>query len=355
MGPQHPSTHGVLRLILTLEGETVLDLKPDIGYLHRGVEKLCEHEDYVQIEPLTDRLDYVAAMSENLMYVGAVEKLMGLEVPERAQVIRVILAELQRIASHLVWLGTHGLDIGAMTIFFWCFREREMILDLFESFCGARLTYNSLRIGGLLEDLPVGWTRKCKQFLDIYPSRQDEYETLLSTNRIWLKRTKGVGVISAADAVDLGLTGASLRGSGVDFDVRKAHPYTGYEKYDFLVPLGKAGDTYDRYLIRLEEMRQAVKIALQALEGLPEGPIRCKVPKKIRPPKGEVFHMVEGPRGVQGIYLVSDGTDHPHRCHFRSPSFINLQALKKMCVGGMVADVVAVIGTLDIVLGDCDR
>ena len=355
MGPQHPSTHGVLRLVLSLDGETVVGMEPDIGYLHRGVEKLAEYEDYVQVEVLTDRLDYVAAMSENLGYVGAVEQLMGVEVPPRAQAIRVILVELQRIASHLVWLGTHGLDIGAMTVFFWCFREREIILDLFEGFCGARLTYNSMRIGGLQEDLPPGWVRRCRQFLKIYPSRQDEYETLLSKNRIWLKRTKDVGVISAADAVDLGLTGPALRGSGVDLDLRKKMPYSGYENYDFDVPLGKNCDTYDRYLIRLEEMRQSVRIVGQALDGLPEGPVRAKVPKKIRPPRGEVFHMVEGPRGIQGFYLVSDGTDRPYRCHFRAPSFVNLQALKKMCMGGLVADVVAVIGSLDIVLGDCDR
>ena len=355
MGPQHPSTHGVLRLILSLDGETVVDLQPDIGYLHRGVEKLAEHEDYIQIQPLTDRLDYVAAMSENLGYVGAVELLMNIEVPPRAQAIRVILSELQRIASHLLWLGTHGLDIGAMTIFFWCFREREIILDLFEAFCGARLTYNSLRIGGLLEDLPPGWEKRCSHFLDIYPSRQDEYEGLLSHNRIWLKRTRGVGEISAADAIDLGVTGPVLRGSGVGFDLRKARPYSGYENYEFEVPVGQNCDTYDRYLVRLEEMRQSVRIVRQALDGLPEGPIRAKVPKKIRPPKGEVFHMVEGPRGIQGFYLVSDGTDRPYRCHFRAPSFVGLQALRKMCLGGLVADVVAVIGTLDIVLGDCDR
>ena len=355
MGPQHPSTHGVLRLVLALDGETVVDLRPDIGYLHRGVEKLAEHEDYVQIEPLTDRLDYVAAMSENLGYIGAVETLMAIEPPPRAQAIRVALVELQRIASHLLWLGTHGLDIGAMTVFFWCFREREMILDLFEGFCGARLTYNALRIGGLLQDLPPGWTRKCRQFLEIYPSRQDQYEELLSANRIWVKRTKGVGVISAADAVDLGLTGPALRGSGVSLDLRKARPYSGYEKYDFQVPVGQAGDTYDRYLIRLREMRESVRLVGQVLDGLPEGEVRAKVPKKFRPPKGEVFHMVEGPRGIQGFYLVSDGSERPYRCHFRAPSFVNLQALKKMCVGGLVADVVAVIGTLDIVLGDCDR
>jgi len=355
MGPQHPATHGVLRLVLSLDGERVVDLKPDIGYLHRGVEKLAEHEDYVQIEPLTDRLDYVAAMSENLGYVGAVEKLMGIEVPPRAQAVRVALAELQRVASHLVWLGTHGLDIGAMTIFFWCFREREQILDLFEGFCGARLTYNSLRIGGLQQDLPPGWVRKCRKFLEIYPARQDQYEELLSSNRIWIKRTKGVGVLSAAEAIDLGLTGPALRGSGVSFDLRKATPYTGYEKYAFEVPVGQAGDTYDRYLIRLEEMRQSISIVRQVLDSLPEGEVRGKVPKKIKPPKGEVFHMVEGPRGIQGFYLVSDGSERPYRCHFRAPSFVNLQALKKMCVGGMVADVVAIIGTLDIVLGDCDR
>jgi NADH-quinone oxidoreductase subunit D len=355
MGPQHPATHGVLRLVLSLDGERVVDLKPDIGYLHRGVEKLAEHEDYVQIEPLTDRLDYVAAMSENLGYVGAVEKLMGVEVPPRAQAIRVALAELQRIASHLVWLGTHGLDIGAMTIFFWCFREREQILDLFEGFCGARLTYNSLRIGGLQQDLPPGWVRKCRKFLEIYPARQDQYEALLSSNRIWIQRTKGVGVISAAEAIDLGLTGPALRGSGVSFDLRKAAPYSGYERYSFEVPVGRAGDTYDRYLIRLAEMRQSISIVRQVLDSLPEGEVRGKVPKKIKPPKGEVFHMVEGPRGIQGFYLVSDGSERPYRCHFRAPSFVNLQALKKMCLGGMVADVVAIIGTLDIVLGDCDR
>ena len=355
MGPQHPATHGVLRLVLSLDGERVVDLRPDIGYLHRGVEKLAEHEDYVQIEPLTDRLDYVAAMSENLGYVGAVEKLMGVEVPPRAQAIRVALAELQRVASHLVWLGTHGLDIGAMTIFFWCFREREQILDLFEGFCGARLTYNSMRIGGLQQDLPPGWVKKCRKFLEIYPARQDQYEELLSSNRIWIQRTKGVGVLSAAEAIDLGLTGPALRGSGVSFDLRKAAPYSGYERYTFEVPVGRAGDTYDRYLIRLVEMRQSISIVRQVLDSLPEGEVRGKVPKKIKPPKGEVFHMVEGPRGIQGFYLVSDGSERPYRCHFRAPSFVNLQALKKMCLGGMMADVVAIIGTLDIVLGDCDR
>jgi len=355
MGPQHPATHGVLRLVLSLDGERVVDLKPDIGYLHRGVEKLAEHEDYVQIEPLTDRLDYVAAMSENLGYVGAVEKLMGIEVPPRAQAVRVVLAELQRVASHLVWLGTHGLDIGAMTIFFWCFREREQILDLFEGFCGARLTYNSLRIGGLQQDLPPGWVKRCRKFLALYPARQDQYEELLSSNRIWIQRTKGVGVLSAAEAIDLGLTGPALRGSGVPFDLRKATPYTGYEKYAFEVPVGKAGDTYDRYLVRLAELRQSISLVRQALDAMPEGEVRGKVPKKIKPPKGEVFHMVEGPRGIQGFYLVSDGSERPYRCHFRAPSFVNLQALKRMCVGGMVADVVAIIGTLDIVLGDCDR
>jgi len=355
MGPQHPATHGVLRLVLSLDGETVVDVKPDIGYLHRGVEKLAEHEDYIQIEPLTDRLDYVAAISENLGYIGAVEQLLGLEVPPRAQTIRVVLTELQRIASHLVWLGTHGLDLGAMTVFFWCFRERETILDLFEAFCGARLTYNSMRIGGLLQDLPPGWVKKCRSFLAEYPAMQDEYETLLSTNRIWLKRTKGIGVISGEDAIALGLTGPSLRASGVNFDLRKAKPYSGYENYDFEVPVTHTGDTYDRYLVRLEEMRQSVRICQQGLDALPEGPVRCKAPKKVRPKKGEVFHMVEGPRGIQGFYLVSDGSDRPYRCHFRAPTFVNLQALRPMCVGGLVADVVAVIGTLDIVLGDCDR
>jgi len=355
MGPQHPSTHGVLRLVLTLDGEEIHDIRPVIGYLHRGVEKLCEHRTFPMIEPLTDRLDYVAAISENLGYCGAVERLLGVEVPPRARYIRVILAELQRIASHLLWLGTHALDLGAMTVFFYTFREREMILDLFEAFCGARLTYNSMRIGGLYEDVPRGWTDRVRHFLKIFPSRQKEYEDLLTVNRIFLGRTVGVGVLSAADAVALGVSGPPLRASGVDYDVRRAQPYCSYDQFAFDVPLGRNGDTYDRYVVRMEEMRQSCRIVQQALDRLPEGEVRAKVAKYIKPPAGEVYHVVESPRGVQGFHIVATGGEMPYRMRFRSPSFVNLQALPVMCRKGLIADVVAVIGSIDIVLGDCDR
>ncbi|HEV8701414.1 MAG TPA: NADH-quinone oxidoreductase subunit D [Candidatus Polarisedimenticolia bacterium] len=355
MGPQHPSTHGVLRLKLTLDGEEVADMRPVIGYLHRGVEKLCEHRTYPMIEPLTDRLDYVAAISENLGYCGAVEKLMGLTVPPRAQYIRVILAELQRIASHLLWLGTHALDLGAMTVFFYTFREREMILDLFEAFCGARLTYNSMRIGGLYEDLPAGWTGRVRQFIDIFPSREKEYEDLLTVNRIWLGRTRGVGILKPEDAVALGASGPTLRGSGVDYDVRRAQPYSSYDQFEFDVPVGRNGDTYDRYIVRMEEMRQSCRIIRQALDKLPEGEVRAKVPKYIKPPTGEVYHVVESPRGEQGFYIVHKSGEMPYRMRFRAPSFVNLQALPLMCKGLLIADIVAVIGSIDIVLGDVDR
>jgi NADH-quinone oxidoreductase subunit D len=355
MGPQHPSTHGVLRLMLTLDGEVIDEVRPVIGYLHRGVEKLSEHRTFPMIEPLTDRLDYVAAISENLGYCGAVERLLGVQVPPRAQHIRVILAELQRIASHLLWLGTHALDLGAMTVFFYTFRERELILDLFEEFCGARLTYNSMRIGGLLEDVPRGWTDRVRHFLKIFPARQREYEQLLTVNRIWLGRTKGVGVLSPEDAVALGVSGPTLRGSGVDYDVRKAQPYSSYDRFEFDVPLGRHGDTYDRYVVRMEEMRQSCRIIGQALDRLPEGEVRAKVPKYIKPAAGEVYHVVESPRGEQGFYIVTTGGEMPYRMRFRSPSFVNLQALPTMCRGQLIADVVAVIGSIDIVLGDVDR
>ena len=301
MGPQHPSTHGVLRLVLGLDGEVITDVRPVIGYLHRGVEKLSEHRTFPMIEPLTDRLDYVAAISENLGYCGAVEKLLGVQVPPRAQYVRVILADLQRIASHLLWLGTHALDLGAMTVFFYTFREREMILDLFEAFCGARLTYNSMRIGGLNEDLPRGWTDRVRHFIDIFPEREKEYEALLTVNRIFMGRTKGVGVLPPDEAVSLGASGPMLRASGVDYDVRKAQPYSSYDQFEFDVPLGKNGDTYDRYLVRMEEMRQCCRIIRQALDRLPEGEIKAKVPKYIKPAAGEVYHVVESPRGEQGF------------------------------------------------------
>src|SRR5262245_16162657 len=355
IGPQHPSTHGVLRLVLQLDGEEIREMRPAIGYLHRGVEKLAEHRTFPMIEPLTDRLGSVAAIFENLGYSGALQGLMGVEAPPRARYIRVVLAELQRIASHLLWLGTHALDLGAMTVFFYTFREREIILDLFESFCGARLTYNSMRIGGLLEDVPRGWFERVRHFLKIFPSRMKEYEDLLTVNRIFVGRTKGVGVLSAADAIAWGVSGPPLRASGVDYDVRKALPYSSYSDFEFDVPLGANGDTYDRYLVRLEEMRQSCGIIRQALDRMPEGEVRAKVPKYIKPPAGEVYHVVESPRGEQGFYIVSTGGEMPYRMRFRSPSFVNLQALPAMCKGGLIADVVAIIGSIDIVLGDVDR
>ena len=355
MGPQHPSTHGVLRVVLKLDGEKIVDLDCDIGYLHRGVEKVSENRAYFQAAPYMDRLDYIAAVSNNLAYVEAVEKLAGVAVPERAQYIRVILTELTRIASHLLWLATHALDIGAMTVFLYCFREREYILDIYEMVTGARLTTNAFRIGGLAAEVPEEFTKKVKEFCDLLPARIDEYTGLLSANRMWLQRTKGIGVISAADAVDIGLSGPSLRGSGVKWDLRKAKPYECYERFEFDVPTGAAGDTYDRYLVRLEEMRQARRIVLQALEGLPAGEIRSKVSRNLQPPKGEVYHSIEAPKGELGFYIVSDGTANPYRVRIKGPSFFNLQALRKLCVGHYVADVVAIIGTLDIVLGEIDR
>jgi NADH-quinone oxidoreductase subunit D len=355
MGPQHPSTHGVLRVILKLDGETVTDLDCDIGYLHRGVEKIAEHDTYAMITPYWDRLDYVAAVSNDLLYVEAVEKLLQVEVPRRAQYLRVILTELQRVASHLLWLGTHAMDIGAVTVLLYCFREREEILKIFEDFVGARLTAHAFRIGGLWWDAYPEFERRVRDFLKILPARIEEYETLLNANRIWLQRTVGIGIISAEDAMDLSLTGPCLRGSGVKYDVRKATPYAAYRDFDFEIPIGENGDTYDRYLVRLEEMKQSALIVGQALDGLPEGAVMAKVPKVIRPPAGDVYHTIEAPKGELGVYLVSDGTGKPYRMRVRPASFINLQSLKTMAVGHLVADVVAIIGTLDIVLGEVDR
>lgn len=355
MGPQHPATHGVLRLILKVDGEKILEVKPEIGYLHRGTEKLFENQPYPANIPHTDRMDYVAAATNNQAYVGAVEKLMGIEVPERAQYIRVILAEFQRIASHLVWLGTHALDIGALTPFFYNFREREIILDLFEEYCGARLTLNSMRIGGLPFDLPEGWVERALEFVEIFPGKIVDYENLLTENRIWKKRTVDVGVISPEEAIDWGLTGPPLRGSGVEWDVRRALPYAIYEKLDFLIPTGTNGDTYDRYLVRMEEMRQSNRILKQCLTNLPEGPIRAKGTKIIKPKPAEVYFSVEAPKGELGFYIVSDGSDTPYRVKVRPPCFINLQTIDALCKGHLIADVIAVIGTLDIVLGEIDR
>ena len=356
MGPQHPSTHGVLRVVLRLDGERVVDLDVMIGYLHRGVEKLCENRDWQQIVLLTDRMDYVAAATNNLGYCETVEKLMSLEVPRRAKYIRTILAELQRLASHLVWLGSHAMDIGAITVFLFCLRERELVLDLFEEYCGARLTYNCMRIGGLPQDLPPGWDKKVRALCDVVDEKVPEYETLLTQNRIWLERTRDIGVISAADAIAIGLSGPSLRGSGVRRDLRKDEPYAAYDEIAFDIPLGSRGDTYDRYLVRLEEFRQATTIIRQALDGLPEGPVIGKVPRLIKPPAGETYHAIESPKGEIGFFIASDGKSlSPYRFRVRPPSFCNLQALRQLCIGHMVADVVALIGTIDIVLGEVDR
>ena len=356
MGPQHPSTHGVLRVVLRLDGERVIDADVVIGYLHRGVEKLCENRDWAQIVLITDRMDYVAAATNNLGYCETVEKLMGLEVPRRARYIRTVLSELQRLASHLVWLGTHAMDIGAVTVFLYCLRERELILDLFEEYCGARLTYNCMRVGGLPQDLPPGFDKKTRAICDLVDEKVLEYETLLTQNRIWLERTREVGVISGPEATAIGLSGPSLRASGVFRDVRKDEPYAAYDEFEFDIPLGSRGDTYDRYLVRLEEFRQSTRIIRQALDGLPEGPILGKVPRVLKPPAGETYHAIESPKGELGYFIASDGKAlSPYRFRVRPPSFCNLQALPRLCRGHLVADVVALIGTIDIVLGEVDR
>jgi NADH-quinone oxidoreductase subunit D len=326
-----------------------------IGYLHRGVEKIAENRTYAQFAPYTDRMDYVAAVTNGMGYVETVEKLMGVEIPPRAQYTRMILAELQRLASHLVWLGTHALDIGAMTPVFYTFREREEILKIFEKYCGARLTTHAFRIGGLQYDLYDGFEQDCLKFCDYFPPKIDEYEQLLTKNRIWINRTRGVGVLSAEDAVAYGVTGPVLRGSGVKWDIRKVQPYEAYDKVEFEVPTGTHGDTYDRYIVRIQEMRQSVRIVRQCVERLAPGPIFGKVGKVIKPPVGEVYHSIEGPKGELGYFVVSDGTTNPYRVRVRPPLFANLQALDIMIRGHLVADVVAVIGTLDIVLGEVDR
>ena len=380
MGPQHPSTHGVLRLVLELDGEVVVKVTPHIGYLHRGIEKLSEHRTYHQILPLTDRLDYLAPMSNNLGYILAVEKLMDVEVPERAETIRIIMAELTRLESHLVWIACHALDIGAMTVFIYAFRERETVMEIYELISGARMTSNFFRVGGLSQDVPDEFVKKVSDFIDVMPGYLDQYEGLLTTNPIWLKRTVGNGVISAEDAIDIGLTGPALRGSGVDWDLRRDNPYSGYDKYQFKVPKGENCDTFDRYKVRLIEMREACKIVRQGLDRLKPGPVLADSPQVCYPPKenvynsieglihhfkiasegfyapeGEVYQGVEAPKGELGFYIVSDGGNKPERLRIRPPSFVNLQAIEQMSVGYMIADLVAVIGTLDIVLGEIDR
>ncbi len=355
LGPQHPATHGVLRVKLKLDGERVLGSECIIGYLHRGIEKIAENRNYVQFAPYVDRMDYVAAVTNGMGYVEAVEKLLGAEVPPRAQYTRTILAELQRIASHLLWLGTHALDLGAMTPVFYTFREREEVLRIFEKYCGARLTTHAFRIGGLQYDLYDEFEKDAVKFCDYFIPKVDEYEELLTTNRIWVNRTKGVGLLTAEDAIAIGATGPLLRGSGVKWDVRKAQPYEAYDKVEFEVPVGVHGDTYDRYLVRIQEMRQSVRIIRQCVERLAPGPILGKVGKVIKPAPGEVYHSIEGPKGELGYFVVSDGTTTPYRVRVRPPSFVNLQAFDKMVRGHLVADVVAIIGTIDIVLGEVDR
>lgn len=381
MGPHHPSTHGVLRLILELDGETVVKATPDLGYLHTGIEKTAESLNYTGAISLFDRVDYLAPLSNNLGFVLAVEKLLGIEnIPLRAQYLRVLLVELQRIASHLVWLGTQAIDIGAVSVFLYCFREREQILDIFELFSGARMMTSYIRVGGLAKDIPEGFEKKVRDFIRTFPHRIDEYETLLTKNQIWRDRTVGIGKLSAEEAIDLGVTGPMLRACGVNWDIRKSHPYSSYDHFEFEVPLRQNGDVYDRYLCRIREMRESLKIVEQALNRLPGGPViiddRKIVPppreelatsmeavihhfkiytEGFKPPLGEVYVSIEGPRGELGYFIVSDGSANPYRVRIRPPSFINLQALPRMVEGRLLADVVACIASIDIVLGEVDR
>jgi NADH-quinone oxidoreductase subunit D len=380
MGPQHPSTHGVLRVLLEIDGETVVRMMSDIGYLHTGIEKTCEAKFYQQVVPLTDRIDYLCPMTNNLCYVLAVEKLLGLEIPPKAQWMRVLLNELTRINSHLVWLGTHALDLGAMTVFLYCFREREEILRMFEMVSGQRMMTSYFRVGGLALEPPLGFFDRVRDFAGYFPEKVDEYENLLTGNPIWKMRTKGVARLSAEDAIALGASGPTLRGSGVDFDLRRDIPYSSYEKFQFKVPVSPDGDVYARYLCRVQELRESIGIVRQALDGMPEGPIKADAPGVVLPerekmktemealihhfkiitegfavPVGEVYQAVESPRGEMGYYIVSDGTAKPYRVHMRSACFANLQTLPTMCEGRLLADVVAAIGSIDIVLGEIDR
>lgn len=355
MGPQHPSTHGVLRIILKLDGEVIVSAQPDVGYLHRGTEKLAESRTYPQVLVISDRWDYLSAMSNNLVWCLAVEKLMRVQVPDRGQALRILMAELNRIASHLVFFGTYGVDLGAVTPFLYGFRERELILDLFEEVSGARLTYNYIRIGGVMADLPKGWVEKCRSFLEFFKPCLDEYRILLSDNPIFTDRTRGIGTLPSEKGIAYGITGPTLRAAGIPMDLRKDEPYCGYEKYDFEVPVGRNGDCLDRYQLRMKEMEESVRIIEQVLDHLPEGEISAKVPRLIRPAPGEAYAQVESPRGQLGIYVVSDGTNRPYRLHLRPPCFINLTVLQELLVGTKVADVVAILGSFDIVLGEVDR
>jgi len=380
MGPQHPSTHGVLRLVLEIDGEIVLRIYPEVGYLHTGIEKTCEAKFYHQVVPLTDRINYLDPLSNNLCYALTVEKLLGLEIPPKAQWMRVLLAELSRLNSHLIWLGTHAMDIGALTVFLYTFREREDILRLFEAVSGQRTMTSYIRIGGLAMEAPLDFLDRVQRFIRIFPEKIDEYANLLTGNPIFRNRLKGVGHLSAEDAIALGVTGPPLRASGVDFDLRRDMPYSSYEKFQFNVPVSNDCDCWARYEVRLVEMRESVRIIQQALDGMPEGPVKADAPKIVLPdrekmktqmealihhfkivtegfavPAGEVYQAIECGHGETGYYIVSDGTAKPYRVHMRYPSFPTLQALEVMCKGRMLADVVAVIGSIDIVLGEIDR
>ncbi|MFY9531608.1 MAG: NADH dehydrogenase (quinone) subunit D [Candidatus Acidiferrales bacterium] len=381
MGPQHPSTHGVLRVLLDLDGETVVKARSVIGYLHTGIEKTCEAKTYTQAITCTDRLDYLAPLSNNLCYCLAVERLLGLEVPKRAQYIRVLLTELTRISSHLVWLGTHAIDLGAMSVFLYGFREREELQTIFELVSGQRMMTSYFRIGGLALEPPPGWLDPVARFVESFPDHIGEYEDLLTQNRIWMGRTRGIGILTAADAVAMGVSGPMLRGSGVAYDVRKAFPYSSYEEFDFDIPTQTAGDCYARYLVRVAELRESLKIVKQAMNRIPsEGPIRTEAPgivppsreemktsiegliyhfkiytEGFAPPPGEVYQVIESPRGELGFFVVSDGSAKPYRVKVRAPSFVNLQGLPRLVEGRLIADVVACIGTTDIVLGEVDR
>jgi NADH-quinone oxidoreductase subunit D len=380
MGPQHPSTHGVLRVLLEIDGETVVRLMPDIGYLHTGIEKTCEAKFYQQVVPLTDRIDYLCPMTNNLCYVLAVEKLLGLEIPPKAQWLRVLLNELTRINSHLVWLGTHAMDIGALTVFLYCFREREEVLRMFEMVSGQRMMTSYFRVGGVALEPPLGFFDRVRDFAGYFPERIDQYENLLTGNPIWGMRTKGVARMTAEDALALGATGPTLRGSGVDIDLRRDMPYSSYEKFQFKVPISQEGDVFARYMCRVQELRESIGIVRQALDGMPEGSSKADAPGIVLPdrekmktqmesliyhfkiitegfavPAGEVYQAVESPRGEMGYYIVSDGTAKPYRVHMRSACFANLQTLPKLCEGRLLADVVAAIGSIDIVLGEIDR
>jgi NADH-quinone oxidoreductase subunit D len=380
MGPQHPSTHGVLRLVLEIDGEVIVRLYPEIGYLHTGIEKTCEAKFYQQVVPLTDRVDYLGPMANNLCYCLAVEKLLQLEIPEKAQWVRVLLTELTRLNSHLIWLGTHAMDIGALTVFLYTFREREEILRIFEMVSGQRMMTSYFRIGGLSMEPPLDLFDRIQTFITTFPEKIDEYSNLLTGNPIFINRLKGVGYLSKEDAIALGVTGPVMRASGIDFDLRRDMPYCSYEKFQFKVPTSTDGDVWARYLLRLEEMRESTKIIQQALDGMPEGPIKADAPKIVLPdrekmktqmeslihhfkivtegfavPAGEVYQGIESGHGQMGYYVVSDGTAKPYRVHMRYPSFATLQALETMCQGRMLADVVAVIGSIDIVLGEIDR